>query len=414
MKERTGASDDFKTAYAGAIDLPLKLDINKTDKDTLPLHQAELRTLLADRLYGPVPPPPAQIKVTRQPIAGEPAERLLINISVADRQFEVDAALWLPAASDTPAPLICGLDFIGPIGLMHSTAFPIDPQARISSRPDYGARDNRIEETLRGVSAYRWPVSLLCNAGYAVLVSCYGSWVPDDNHAWKSHGLYPLLDCQHQPAVGAISLWTWAIQRLLDAAAGCAEIDESRSIVAGHSRLGKTALWAAANDARISAVFANNSGCGGSAPAAHPVGETLQQMAERFPHWTIQHLDGQHLNGQPPDSPHLDEQSLNTANNSLPFDQHDLLSLIAPRAVYLAGAKADLWSDPLGSYLALQAATPAWHSDGKADADWPTPEALWQTGGQVQVGSLGYHLRPGGHDLLPYDWRLFLAFLNSL
>jgi hypothetical protein len=234
---------------------------------------------------------------------------------------------------------------------------------------------------------------MMLNAGYAVLVSCYGSWVPDDATKWKTHGLYPLLDCQNQTPTGAISLWAWAIHRLLDAAATIGEIDGSRVAVAGHSRLGKAALWAAANDSRIGAVLASNSGCGGSAPAAHSVGETLAQMAERFPHWTIAQDDWQLPN--------------------LPIDQHHLLSLIAPRAVYLSHAKSDLWADPIGSYLALQNAAEFWNPGRTANWNWPTPHEIWQTCGGVSNGPLGFHLRPGGHDILPYDWQKFIIFLEA-
>jgi hypothetical protein len=393
LNEHTVTPDDFAAAYAGAIDfMPL---YEKTVEHIGCDHrQAQLRTLLAETLYGQIPSAPDNIRVSREPMACEQAERLQIEITLGERRFNVDAALWLPPNVDGPVPLICGLDFIGPVGIMSSSEFPIDPHARVSSRPVYGASDYRLEETLRGVSAYRWPISLLLDAGYAVLVSCYGSWVPDDVNDWKTHGVYPLLDCQDESPTGAISLWAWSIQRLLDAAATCNEIDVSRVSVAGHSRLGKAALWAAANDSRIGAVFANNSGCGGAAPAAHPVGETFSQMHERFPHWTIPRPQG--------------------SAPKLPFDQHHLLSLIAPRAIYLAAAKDDLWADPIGSYLALKEAAQCLNPELSKDSDWPSPKEIWQSCGQVQNGPLGYHLRPGGHNILPYDWRQFLEFLSAL
>ena len=391
---RVANPDGFETAYAGAIDfLPLAAGTPVTTAAERQRRQKELRAGLAKALYGPIPSPPDDLSVRRQPIPREHAERLLIEMAVADRRFTVDAALWLPPETDGPAPLICGLDFLGPVGLMTSSGFPIDEKARISSRPVYGARDNRMEETLRGVSTYRWPVSMLLDAGYAVLVSCYGSWVPDDPGHWTAHGLCPLLGYRGDPPMGAISLWAWAIHRLLDAAASFDEIDMANVAVAGHSRLGKAALWAAANNPRIGTVFASNSGCGGSAPAAHSVGETLAQMAERFPHWTIQHRKH--------------------PIPELPFDQHHLLSLIAPRAVYLAAANADLWADPIGSFLALQKAADFWPPEQGAAWNWPSPREVWQSCGRVHNGQLGYHLRPGGHDLLPYDWRQFLEFLEA-
>jgi hypothetical protein len=395
VNEPTVKSDGFETAFAGAIDfLPLGgygLVTTLAERDQ---HQAQLRTNLADGLYGQVPSPPDDISVSRQPIAGDRVERVVIKMTVAGRRFAVDAALWLPPNVKGPAPLICGLDFVGPVGLINSPKFPIDENARISSRDVYGARENkRIEETLRGVSAYRWPVDMMLDAGYAVLVSCYGSWVPDDADDWKNHGLYPLLNCATGPPVGAISLWAWAIQRLVDTAETFDGIDATRVSAAGHSRLGKSVLWAAANDPRIGAVLATNSGCGGSAPAAHPVGETLAEMAEAFPHWTIPSGD---------------------SSAKRDFDQHHLLSLIAPRAIYLAHAKADVKADPIGSLLALEEASEFWKLERPEGWTWPAPREVWQTCGQVLSGSLGYHLRPGGHDILPYDWRKFLDFLETV
>ncbi len=414
MIEAGGKSDEFESAYAGSIDFS-PINSAAASSVTRDDQQARQRAMLADTFYGPIPPPPDKLSVVREPMQSERAERLQIKVSICDRAMNVDAALWLPSKASGPVPLICGLDFIGPVGLMSSPEFPIDKSARVSSRADYGASDNRIEETLRGVCAYRWPVGMLLDAGFAVLVSCYGSWVPDDIDHWNQHGLYPLLvnpdktsldnpdvkknSSQHHTAgethtTGAISLWAWAIQRLLDVAATCDEIDMSRVCVAGHSRLGKAALWAAANDSRISAVFANQSGCGGSAPAAHPVGETLAQMHERFPHWLL-----------PPQQ---------AVSSELRCDQHHLLSLIAPRALYLGGARSDLWSDPIGSYLALAAAAPMWDTDSSQGRVWPSARELWQSSDQVCNGALGYHLRPGGHDLLPFDWRQFLQFQATL
>lgn len=382
MTKADSDDDRFGTAYAGEIEFPSLGD------------DVSVRTLLGEALFGPIPAAPDRIKVSRIPISGETAERLSIEIQVADRRLTVDAALWLPPEADDPAPLIYGLDFVGPLGLMTSREFPIDPNARISTRAEFGARDSkRMEETLRGVSAYRWPVDMLRHAGYAVLVSCYGSWVPDDADSWRTHGVYPLLKCQDDQPVGAISLWAWAIQRLLDAAATCDEIDMSSVAVAGHSRLGKAALWATANDQRIGTVFANQSGCGGSAPAAHCVGETFAQMEDRFPHWTI---------------PASREKRAET-----PFDQHHLLSLIAPRRVYLAGAQDDVWSDPVGSFLMLKAASVFWEPEDDLNWIWPPPRDYWQDCRPVRNGPLGCHIRPGGHDVLPYDWRHFLDFMRN-
>ncbi len=358
--------------YAGPIDLPPLGAL-----DNLPARQAEWRADFADQLYGPFPCPPDDLTVQAQPLAH--ADRLILTITVQGRSFTTDAALWRPATSD-PAPLIAGLDFAGPIGILSDADYPLDANAIAYTRPELGAPDGRLHDVLRGATAYRWPVDLLTSHGYAVLVSCYGSWVPDDPKLWMSHGLYPLL---HQDT-RVISLWAWALLRLIDTAEQIDGIDTSRIAVAGHSRLGKAALWAAAQDSRIGAVLANNAGCGGTAPARHSIGETLDEMATTFPHW----IRPQH--GLPQ------------------IDQHQLIASVAPRKVYVSSAQRDTSADPLGSFMALKAAAPAW---GRA-IDWPEPTDIWQGEDTPAHTALGHHIRRGGHDLLPYDWRKFLQFLD--
>lgn len=369
---------DRASAWAGPIDLP-----GLGDPGDRGGREALLRAF-EDELYGPVPSPPEVLTIRRETLAGEGAERIVVTVVEGGRRFEADAALWLPEMPDGPVPLIAGLDFVGPAGILFGDAFPLDDAARVYSRPETGAREGRLDPVLRGTSAWRWPVGMLTARGYAVLVACYGTWTPDDPAEWRN-GVADLMG-QKAAASGAISLWTWGIERLIDVAELVPEIDASRIAVAGHSRLGKAALWAAARDRRIGAVLANNSGAAGAAPERHRIGETLAQLADRFPHWLRPgYRDG------PRD-----------------IDQHHLIGLIAPRAVYLASAEADLWADPLGSHAALRAASAAWGDDPEA---WPAPDVLWRSSREIARGALGHHIRPGGHDLLPYDWSRFLDFL---
>lgn len=379
MTDQPGPGD-LASVWAGPFELPPLGDLSD-----LEARQGEWRRSFADGLFGPVPGPPDSLTVTRSPLRENGVERLEIAIAGAGRSFTVDAALWLPRRRGAPAPLICGLDFLGPAGVLASDEFPLDPAARVYSRPEYGAKNGELSEVLRGTSAYRWPVELLLDRGYAVLTSCYGSWTPDDPDAWRGTGTATVTV---SPEAGAISLWAWAISRLVDVASALPEVDHTCVAVAGHSRLGKAALWAAACDGRIGAVLANAAGCCGSAPARHHVGETVAELAERFPHWLGA--------GRPA--------------GELSVDQHQLIACIAPRAVYIAGAEADLWADPLGSYAALRAAAPAW---GEQAEEWPEPPNYWERTHDITEGRRGHHIRPGGHDLLPYDWRRFLDFLAS-
>ncbi|QDZ11353.1 hypothetical protein [Devosia ginsengisoli] len=119
----------------------------------------------AREIYGVMPPAPDSITIERFPIAGETAERISITLKVAERQFRVDAALWLPAGHDgKPLPIALGLDFLGPAGTFFGDGYPIDPDARISR-----SSGGRLSESHRGITGYRWPVKQINDAGYAVL-----------------------------------------------------------------------------------------------------------------------------------------------------------------------------------------------------------------------------------------------------
>ncbi len=371
MTPGTPDPDWWERACRGPINLA-PLDISPE----LGAAQAGWRASLARSLYGAIPGPPEDLSLARHPLPDDGAERIALTLSQDGRRFDVDCAFWRPATTG-PAPLIVGLDFVGPVGVLASDAFPLDAEARIYTRPEHGA-EGRMTDALRGTQATRWPIEHLTKAGFAVLLGCYGSWAPDDPGHIRNHGIAPLMG---NPDTGAISLWAWSLRRMLDVATRTAEIDSTRIAVAGHSRLGKAALWAAANDTRIGAVFANQSGAAGAAPAAHTVGETLDQLYERFPHWTIR------APGSGPPA----------------LDQHALIAAIAPRAVYLAGATDDLWADPVGSMQALQAAAPAWG----IDAAFADPM-------RGRAGPLGYHIRAGDHDLTLADWAGFLDFLADL
>lgn len=337
----------------------------------------------ADEVYGEVPPPPLGLTFERQPIPSEQVERIVIRLQLGAGQFEVDAALWLPQATGAPAPMVLGLDFSGPTGILMGDGFPLDHEARL---PPVFEGDGRLTDARRGTSAHRWPIEYLRQQGYAVLVSCYGSWVPDDPQHFAERGLFPLIGGSATGArPGAIALWAWAISRLVDVAQRLPEVDAERIAVAGHSRLGKAALYAAAADTRIGAALISNSGAMGASLSERNFGETRQHLEGRFPHWL----------------------SADAGWRGTPLDQHHLLAAVAPRRLYVTSASEDLWADPKGEYLALLAAAPAW--DGVV---LPPLAEVFVPGQQVVSGPVAWHLRPGPHDIRPYDWHRFIRYLG--
>jgi hypothetical protein len=169
------------------------------------------------------------------------------------------------------------------------------------------------------------------------------------------------------------------------------DIDTNRIAVFGHSRNGKTALLAAAFDDRIDLAIPHQAGCGGTAPSRGTVGESVKQINDRFPHW----FDGEF-------------KKFNQEPAKLPFDQHCLIALVAPRPVLLSNATEDTWANPAGQFEMLQAAEPVYRllgAGGLEATEIPAP-------GTLVNGKLGYFIRPGKHSTTPQDWKIFLDFAD--
>jgi hypothetical protein len=185
---------------------------------------------------------------------------------------------------------------------------------------------------------------------------------------------------------GAIATWAWQLSRILDWLVTLPEVDPGKVIVVGHSRLGKTALWAGACDQRFAMVVSNESGCGGAALSRRNFGETLDVITSRFPHWFC-----------PAFATYANRET------ELPCDQHALLAMTAPRPLSVASAVEDRWADPRGEFLSCVAAEPVWKLFGLTGVGTKDYPAVDTPVGQ----SIGYHVRTGRHDLIDYDWQRF-------
>jgi hypothetical protein len=334
--------------------------------------------------------------VERTPVtlAGDlPAVRVQARLRMGDAANLVDVLLYLPR-SDRPVPVFLGLNFHG------NQAEHPDPGIRLCSAwladaAGAGIVGNRAGAGSRGICAQRWPVERMLERGYGMATACCGDFFPDRPDG-RGDSLLPALG---RPAggdlpddePGAIGAWAWGLSRILDWLRTLPEVDPGRVIVVGHSRLGKAALWAGACDERFAMVVSNESGCAGAALSRRDFGESVAAIGRRFPHWfcpAFARFAGR--------------------ETEMPFDQHVLLAMAAPRPLYVASAVEDRWADPRGEFLAAVAAGPAWklHGlEGRGTTDWPPVD--------TPVGrTIGYHVRTGRHDLIDYDWERFADFAD--
>jgi hypothetical protein len=192
-------------------------------------------------------------------------------------------------------------------------------------------------------------------------------------------------------AWGTIAAWAWGVQRAVDYLITDPNLDRTRIAVVGHSRLGKTALLAAALDERIAMAIPLQAGCGGTAPSRGKIGESVKQINDHFPHWF-----------------NTTFKEFNNSPDRLPFDQNCLVALVAPRPVLFANATEDTWANPQGQFQVLLAADPVYRllgAEGLAVNQIPESNKLI-------ASRLGYYIRPGKHSMTRGDWKIFLDFAD--
>lgn len=303
--------------------------------------RSEMRDLLLHYQYGELPSAPGGMEIdvtSEEPVMGGKAvdRRVRLRFSEGERRFEMRLGMLLPKRAGRFPAIIKNDVAIGHI--------PIAEQL--------------IEEGFITVEYLRTDLD------------------PDEvGVVGPAQAAFPEAEW------GTLAVWAWGGLRVIDYLETLAEVRHDQLAAFGHSRGGKVALLMAALDERVAVALPNGSGAGG-AGLYRKQGRGSESLAaiadpERFAYWF---------------HPRLGEFA--GREDRLPFDQHFLRALVAPRAVFSTDAEGDRWANPEGTRLAQEAAQTVYDFLGAPENNRS-------------------HFRQGEHNETVEDWEAILAFLKS-
>lgn len=360
----------------------------------------ELKALFQHYMYGRLPAAP---KIQKHNVLFTDANALggkatLSEVKITFEQPTLDHAIHVllvtPNGVKQP-PVFVGMNFCGNHTLLEHPQIHLPEVWVRNSCP--GVMNERATDKGRGGQKDVWNVDLIIEKGYAL--ACFYSGDVDPDTADLSDGIGPAYWKDGKPAgddAGTIALWAWGFHRVVDylTTGGKDRVDPKRIAAVGHSRNGKTALLAGAFDERIAVVIPLQAGCGGTAPSrtADTRAESVKRINTSFPHWFCDNF------------PLFNDQT-----DRLPFDQHCLIALCAPRAVLLPNAEEDLWANPSGQFELLRAASPVYQLLGAEGLPTDARPEM----NKLVASRLGYFIRPGRHAMTRADWEVFLTYSDK-
>jgi hypothetical protein len=389
-----------------ALPDPLKPDNGQAVKDAKTWTQQRRPQLLKyyeSQIYGRVPA--TAPKVTWQVVRNDASALggVAILKELAGHMGGPDGppiavSLYTPAKAAKPVPTLISISFNFPAGGRGRGRGVATTSTNVPTREGAPAPSTNTSGAGGGAALRGTPAELISHGfGYARII--YNS-IETDIEGQTNVNLarkVALAPGQTAPAPdewGAIAAWAWGISRVVDYLETDSAVDSKRIAITGVSRLGKTVLWAGANDTRIALVIASCSGEGGAALARRNYGETIAHLVApaRYPY---QFAGNYATYAKDP--------------GELAVDTHCLIALVAPRPLLLQTGDTDRWSDPKGEFLAAAAARPVYELLGKhGPKDDKMPLA-----GRLAGDTLAYYMHAGGHGTVPSDWDIYLKFLEQ-
>jgi len=348
-------------------------DAIKTINEWRYLRKPEIIKLFTDHVYGEIPQDFDAITYEIESIDDHAlngmatAKKVVIGITQGGKSLPIQLNLFIPNHVKEPVPVTLLINH----------------------------RDPEFVDFTREIKRDYWPAEMILERGYAAAVLNVGDVADDDPNSFSEDLIQTFYPEQLEKDNGmrVLSAWAWGAMRVMDYFETDAMLDENRSILVGHSRSGKAALWTGANDERWAITVANESGAGGAALSKRRFGETVEIINNGFPYWFTPNFE-----------------KYNNNEKALPLDQHMLVGSIAPRGVYVTAAEDDKWADPKGMYLSV------YHASAVYERIYGITTLLEKhmpnINNPTDNNYVGFHIRNGEHNLTRYDWMQFLNFAD--
>ena len=381
----TGHKTNYDEAKVGTYTLPNPLILNDGEpvRDSATWYQKrrpEILELYRRTIYGRIPAnapkPAAEVETIDPNSSGGSAVRklVLIRFGLAPDAPFIRLVIYLPAHRTAPVPVLLQLAF--------------NAELPPASNPTLGSEKVPPAKELAHLA------DILAH-GYAYAIYLYSD-LQTDKAMTRSSGIEALTARPGgSPAPddwGAIGVWAWGASRVLDYLESDPDVNAKKVALIGHSRLGKTVLWAGAEDPRFAVIFASCPGELGASISRRDYGETVDDLVSRYSWWFAPAFTQY--------AGHWDD---------LPVDAHMLIALNAPRPVFITAGSGDQWADPKGEFLGEVAAGPVYRLVGARDlgaTEMPPQET------DVDSGDLAFRYHTGPHAIVPSDWKAFLNFAD--